>query len=78
MATKLFTKKCCLCVSTVKHLRLLRPTISRYFQTNNGEDQQTADIVISGGGMVGASMACALGRTLRSNNVKIIRLVRCQ
>ena len=29
----------------------------------DSNDTQTADIVISGGGMVGAAMACALGKT---------------
>ncbi|XP_045167688.1 ubiquinone biosynthesis monooxygenase COQ6, mitochondrial-like [Mercenaria mercenaria] len=74
MATKLFSQKCCLCLATVKQLRLLRPAVSRCYQTNHGEEQQTADIVISGGGMVGAAMACALGHESLLQNKKIVLL----
>lgn len=61
MATKLFLQKCSLCAATVRQFRQLQPTLSRWYQTHQSEDQQTADVVISGGGMVGAAMACALG-----------------
>ncbi|XP_060572224.1 ubiquinone biosynthesis monooxygenase COQ6, mitochondrial-like [Ruditapes philippinarum] len=73
MATKLFTQKCCHCLATAKQLRLFRPMVSRHYQTNYG-DEQTADIVISGGGMVGASMACALGHESILQNKRIVLL----
>lgn len=55
-------RRCSLCFSTGKHLKLSYSVV-RSLQTNSVKNEETADIVISGGGMVGAAMACALGKT---------------
>jgi NADH dehydrogenase FAD-containing subunit len=51
--------------------------VYRTLQTQNETHDGTADIVISGGGMVGTTLACALGNTKKLNrntdmNIKII------
>lgn len=47
----------------IKHTqRLLALNLTRHFSiTTNHANGDYADVVISGGGMVGAAMACALG-----------------
>ncbi|KAJ8308019.1 hypothetical protein KUTeg_012893 [Tegillarca granosa] len=54
-------RRCALCFSTGKHLKLSYSVVRR-LQTNSVKNEETADIVISGGGMVGAAMACALDK----------------
>ncbi|XP_052770148.1 ubiquinone biosynthesis monooxygenase COQ6, mitochondrial-like [Mya arenaria] len=67
-------QNCHLCLATVRQISRLQPTIfTRYLSTAN-PDIQHADVVISGGGMVGAAMACALGHESLLQNKKIVLL----
>ena len=63
MANKII-QKCHLCLATVRQARQFQVPISRRYQSSTNDDVQTADVVISGGGMVGAAMACALGKII--------------
>ncbi|KAL4238735.1 putative ubiquinone biosynthesis monooxygenase [Mactra antiquata] len=66
-------KHCVKCTRVWNQLARCQPVLSRCYQTNNN-GEQVADIVISGGGMVGAAMACSLGHESVLQNKKIILL----
>ncbi|KAH3852894.1 ubiquinone biosynthesis monooxygenase COQ6, mitochondrial-like [Dreissena polymorpha] len=70
MATQIL-QKCSLCFATARQLGTLHAYASRRYTSH---DVQTADIVISGGGMVGAGMACALGHESLLQNRRIVLL----
>ncbi|XP_005111749.1 ubiquinone biosynthesis monooxygenase COQ6, mitochondrial [Aplysia californica] len=57
-----------------QHRRLSQHFQSQYSTTSSNQDNDYADIVISGGGMVGGSMACALGNNKMLKNKRIVLL----
>lgn len=75
MSCKMMRKSLC-CIKLARRNNISY-NIYRTLQTQNETHDGTADIVISGGGMVGTTLACALGKTKKLNrntdmNIKII------
>ncbi|KAL3873135.1 hypothetical protein ACJMK2_036289 [Sinanodonta woodiana] len=66
-------RKCSTCFSIGRQLISLYP-MSRRLQTSSSNNEYLADIVISGGGMVGAAMACALGHEELLKHKRVILL----
>lgn len=61
MATKML-KHCTLCFATARLLLKAQVRIQTCQRMSSSMESMKADVVISGGGMVGAAMACALGK----------------
>ena len=75
MSCKMMRKSLC-CIKLARRNNISY-NVYRTLQTQNETHDGTADIVISGGGMVGTTLACALGKTKKLNrntdlNIKII------
>lgn len=75
MSCKMMRKSLC-CIKLARRNNISY-NVYRTLQTQNETHDGTADIVISGGGMVGTTLACALGNTKKLNrntdmNIKII------
>ena len=62
--------KCFRHLTASNRLCLKRFVWKRCLSTINDDTSEPCDIVISGGGMVGAAMACALGILVISNGTK--------
>ncbi|VDI10421.1 Hypothetical predicted protein [Mytilus galloprovincialis] len=60
MSCKLVRKSFC-CLKQARHCNISY-NVFRTLQTNTDANKDTVDIVISGGGMVGTTLACALGK----------------
>ncbi|XP_060074577.1 ubiquinone biosynthesis monooxygenase COQ6, mitochondrial-like [Ylistrum balloti] len=73
MSCTMSLKRCTLCFATIRSMRML-PTTSKKLQTAASQNEETVDIVISGGGMVGTAMACALGHEELLKDKKIVLL----
>ena len=62
MSCKLMRKSLC-CIKLARRSKISY-NVYRTLQTQNESHDGTADIVISGGGMGGTTLACALGKTI--------------
>ncbi|KAK3092587.1 hypothetical protein FSP39_004671 [Pinctada imbricata] len=67
-------RSCRLCKSALRHFRSLSGCGRGVHTTFIDNDAETADIVISGGGMVGTAMACALGNEPHLADKRIVLL----
>ncbi|XP_069118541.1 ubiquinone biosynthesis monooxygenase COQ6, mitochondrial-like [Argopecten irradians] len=75
MASNLSFNRCALCFATIRSMRTLPTTFRKiHTQSSTSTNEETADIVISGGGMVGTAMACALGHEELLKDKKIVLL----
>ncbi|KAL5008217.1 hypothetical protein ScPMuIL_013798 [Solemya velum] len=77
MASKVLSRSCKLCLHKPlrwRSMKLTTAVATSEIHTNSTGDIQTADIVISGGGMVGAAMASSLGQSDMLNDKKIVLL----
>lgn len=55
-------KHCTLCFATARLLLKAQVRVQTCQRMSSSMESMKADVVISGGGMVGAAMACALGK----------------
>lgn len=72
MSCKLMKKSVC-CLKLARHCNISY-NVFRTLQTNQDANKDTVDIVISGGGMVGTTLACALGKEGFLHGKKIVLL----